>query len=401
MNSVIRRNIATLQQICHTHDARWITRKRKLDTWTITSFLLSAFLQPHAIATRIAMDNLIHKQTWDFSHVAIHKARRRLPPNIFEDFTRELQASTAPTSRSRGAAPPPRILAVDGSKIRLPPSFAGHGFQFCSNARTNPSALLSCMLDVSSGKIADIRVSPSHNERSAALFHTPHVRPTDVMVFDRGYFSHDLAHRLQSHGIRFVFRLKETPNRAIRTFLANRRTHDGPLVLKRGQEPNDTVVRARVVQYHAKGTRFLMLVSPGITAAQAREWYRRRWDVEETFKTLKCNLLAGQIRERSPELLTQSLWLRVLAHEMLRSEKLQGKTIVVPRAASARGDPPPSPSRPPVPRKPNGRFCVALLVVALRGVEIRHVAVPWVENPPGRSFARRAPPQLSTARTRR
>jgi hypothetical protein len=277
-----------LRRQCTVVDESWIKRKRKLTTWGVLSVLMRAAAQPVGLRNHVALE-----PAWNFSDVALHKARIRMPQGAFAALYRQMLPP---------AGPRPRVFAVDGTKVRLPPSVPPDGFQRCAGAVVHPSALISCLTDVATDVVHDLVISRSHNERAAALCHLPHVRAGDTLVFDRGYWSRDMAASLLALGVRFVFRVKTARGGAP---LAGMR-RGGPATLP-SRRLGDPALHGRVVRYRIDGHEFTLFVSPEIAHRDAREMYRTRWRVEESFRSLKCRLNLEHTVSRLPRLFEQEV----------------------------------------------------------------------------------------------
>ncbi len=268
-------------------------------------------------------DQITNHDTWNFSHVAIHKARRKIPLSLFQNLATEFIQNLFFGIE--------RCFAVDETKIRLDPSMQNHGFQSCSNATRNPSALVSCIFDVHSKLVQHVQVAESHNERMAFLTQVKEnenlFRPNDTFIFDRGYYSHTLARELTSRRFRFVFRLKDNPlpRRQIHR-LRNNLVH---------MIHNENVVVGRVSTYVIHGSRFTLFHSSEISNAHAKRLYGKRWSVEEGFKSLKCNMHLETNHGRNPQFLNQEVWCRVLCHTLISIHQnqhviIQGRRILRP-----------------------------------------------------------------------
>jgi hypothetical protein len=67
--------------------------------------------------------------------------------------------------------------------------------------------LVSCLYHLPSHLPYDFDLSPNANERLMALAHLAVLKPNDVVVYDRGYFSYEMLYRHVEQGIETVFRL--------------------------------------------------------------------------------------------------------------------------------------------------------------------------------------------------
>ena len=100
-----------------------------------------------------------------------------------------------------------RAFAVDGSKLNLPRPLLHNGYRTPSDSSHYPQGLLSCLYQLRARLPLDIDLSSHGNERAAALTHLPALRPGDVVVYDRGYYSFLMLHAHAQRGLQPVFRL--------------------------------------------------------------------------------------------------------------------------------------------------------------------------------------------------
>lgn len=115
-----------------------------------------------------------------------------------------------------------RVLAIDGSKYRLPEvsdmtsHFGGQRHQ----GLVTTMALGSCLYDVFQGIPIDAILAPyKDNERELAYAHLAQARPGDLILYDRGYPAFWLfsAHRQQQ--LHFCMRVKSNFNKETEQFI--------------------------------------------------------------------------------------------------------------------------------------------------------------------------------------
>jgi hypothetical protein len=240
----------------------------------------------------------------------------------------------------------PRVLAVDGTKVLLPPVFVGEGFRLHCRARRHPSATLSCIFDTALMRVHDVAIHHHHDERGALCGQLSTVQRGDTLLLDRGYYSGALAAELQRRGVRFVFRLKDNTLR--------RRGGGVARVVPRA---GNTPLHLNVFTHRApSGASFRFATSPDIrTVAVAAGLYRRRWRVEEGFRSLKCNLDLETLCSRTEHGLQQEVWGRALLQGIAATEEVQHRTT--PRTTPAGR----------FTTKPNQRVLIGILAYLLLG----------------------------------
>ena len=278
--------LQTLSTSASTVDSQWIKRHRKVDTLKLITCMLTCL--QHKVSIKSIIDTI---DSCDFSHTAFTKALNRCPEDVFHSMYRRLVGST---TRSR-------VLAVDGSRIPLTKSQTGTR---AGRTRSTPMGLLSAIYDVNTKVIVALDFSEHYDERSALKRMTTYVKAGDILVMDRGYFSEDLVALLYSQGIRFVFRMKDKVGTKKFKSIGNniyRTTKHTPVV---------------ITKYNAGGTLFRVLHSMKISATQAKNIYKQRWDIEEVFKTLKCTIRmnASHLRTHAKTTFKKQMWVCACMH---------------------------------------------------------------------------------------
>ena len=236
----------------------------------------------------------------DVSAAAVSKARQKLPTGCFKTV---LQTLVTPITGER------RIYAVDGSKVHISPKFVHYGFKPRTNLQPvprparRPICMLSSLVDVHSQCCYDFDISSHFNERKSASKLFQSVRPKDVVLFDRGYYSKDIVSEMLVKGIDFVMRLKCDAFKGVKTFLNSAHTTAKVWHPQR---------RLNLLKYTIDGKKYVCLSSLDIDGTEVKALYHKRWKVEDHFKRMKSYLNIEYIRSYTPSMYCQEIELRVL-----------------------------------------------------------------------------------------
>lgn len=273
-------------------DTRWIKRQRKINTKKLMTCVINSLHRKVSLKCCLCTIG-----GCNFTFAAYQKALMRCPVEVFRQLYNQLTQS----NKSRRN----RILAVDGSKIRM--SKSQDTYTLCGRTHSFPMGLLSCIYDVSDKSIVTMDFNEHYDERSALERMLTYVKAGDTLVLDRGYFSEKIAHMLSSQGIKFVFRVKDKAG----TRFTNIGTNVYRSKLGTPIAHTDYVVDT--------GNRFKLFHSVSIAHNRAKTIYRQRWDVEELFKTLKqtIRINAALLRKDAKLAFTKQLWICACLHHLI------------------------------------------------------------------------------------
>ncbi len=266
-----------------------------------------------------------------FGASAVSRALGRPPPAFFQSLHSKLYAEHVASRRSANESPG---FAVDGSKVKLPPSLLRAGFRPQQRASKNPLALVTAIYDVRTGAIAAYDVSKSFDERGALLrlLAAAPLSRGSILLADRGFYSGLVWRRLASAGVHGVFRLRRNAEGAVKAFAnaAQRRRQfvrlagvpsdlvrwraepDGKLAAalperrvaqlghpRPGRDAGRRAEFAQGVHRDAGEDEWILATTADVTCEEAVRAYGTRWSIEVAFKVLKSGLGMGALAGRS------------------------------------------------------------------------------------------------------
>lgn len=238
------------------------------------------------------------------SGAAFCKARKKLPAKIIKNmFNRviELIDNNQPKYCWKGR----RLFAIDGMKVQLPasPELREH-FTCPSNQKGKshyPQALLSKLCNVLTDVVYDFEIGPyNSNERELALLHLEKLRPSDLVLEDRGYPSYELYWEHQKRHIDFVMRMQINSGTIVDQFLESgkreqimtiKMTYDAKQKYK-----NDTTVpktlKVRLIRVPLKTGETEVLITSLLDMKKYpyndfKTLYHWRWPIEEGNRSAK------------------------------------------------------------------------------------------------------------------
>ena len=258
-------------------------RRRKVNTLLVALFVFRLVLAPRLqgygptlteLWGQCRQQGLFPPDDTPVSASSMCVARGKVGRRPFLRIHRAL-LSLVPTDEPRWLWRGHRVFAVDGSKIHLPRRLRRDGYRCPSDSSHYPQGLLSTLFQLRARLPCDLDLSCHENERRAARAHLRALRPGDVVVFDRGYYSFALLHACARRGLHPVFRLKANASHLIRDFIQSDDTDRTATV-----EPSETArqqlpaavlqpIPARFVKYTAGGTDYALATAPGSTRPQA------------------------------------------------------------------------------------------------------------------------------------
>jgi Transposase DDE domain len=220
-----------------------------------------------------------------------------------------------------------RLLALDGTTVRLPhwPALAEHFGRQGNGGRGRPCpAARLVLLNAPRTRLPwRYELTPlAEHERAVAARLLDRLRPDDLVLLDKGFFSYGLFWQVHAQGAFFATRLKAGVRlRALRQLgPGDRLVRWAPADRRKAWAHLPEALDLRVIDYQVKGFRPSAVLTNLLDEGRVSrpEWvrlaavdeagrviepglYHRRWEIETTFRELKVTQrLEGSLRSRTP-----------------------------------------------------------------------------------------------------
>jgi hypothetical protein len=311
-------------------------RRRRLPassvTWLVIAMALFADLSIPQVWRRL------HPSTDEPEPVesAFTQARQRLGitplRQLFEEFARPMATHQTIGAFYRGW----RLMGLDSTVLDLPDTPANaHAFGRPGTARAPgafPQLRLLALCELGTHAICGLSIKPCRrNEQLMVPALLDQLEPGMLLLWDRGFFSYDLVHRVLVRGAHLLARVQTRL-----TLTPVRRLDDGSYLAKlypsaqaRGQDREGLLIR--VIEYthddpHRPGGgerhRLITdLLNPeDLPAAEAPVVYHERWEEELALDEIKTHLSGREVpvRSKAPAGVVQEVYGLVLAHYVIR-----------------------------------------------------------------------------------
>ncbi len=206
-------------------------------------------------------------------------------------------------------------LAIDGIKIALPNLPQLREKYFCTGAGgSSPTALGSCLYDISNNRFIDAAFSEKLDERSCAVSHMDRyekLRPGDLksmFLLDRGYPSIGLIQEFEARKMTYLMRCRTKFNREVDAL---------PL----GCDATVTIEGSavRVVKFLLSSGQLETVITNDTEhdAEDFKQIYFLRWGIENSYDLLKNRFQLENFTGKTENTLKQDFWATILASTML------------------------------------------------------------------------------------
>ena len=309
---------------------RSFTRNRKLSFQSLSLLIIQKSARALSLKLNDFSDYL-----GSFSSVsasAFSQARQNLSYSLFQDLSNKYSdlfyESTKSIKRYKGH----RLVAIDGSKIRLPDNLQireDFGDSYRRNQHQEGSyaaALCSLAYDVQNGMIIDGLLEHSKSsERKLASSHLKRCREGDIFLLDRGYPSYALFSEIISMGGDFVCRCSSNAFKVVEEFIADDTRYDQIVDLypryplkrdvKLGKLPWQMRVRLVKVVLDNQETEVIitsLISKKKYPRSEFKKLYFMRWKVETRYDILKNRLCLENFTGKNTEVVRQDFYSTLL-----------------------------------------------------------------------------------------
>ncbi|MDR2903379.1 MAG: transposase [Clostridiales bacterium] len=263
------------------------------------------------------------------SEQALSKARAKFDHTPFEAMTRELvrveyTENTPPTLYGL------HIFAVDGTDAPLPQTDELRDkFGIYNKNTALPGIGISGLVDVLNGWIVDAIPANIHfDEREKSMEHArflleqlPEIAKNSLFLLERNYPSKDLVKFLHGSGFKFLMRIKNNWNI----------TKSVPIGV------SETVfhgVKIRIYRFVLKSGAIetLMTNVPKLNGFEIAVLYRKRWDIEVKFDTLKNKIQLESFSGKTKNAVLQDFWASITLANLVAIAENEAQPAIEERA---------------------------------------------------------------------
>jgi hypothetical protein len=304
-----QRVIGLLSSVADEFDTQWQQRRRVINTLLLMLFIFRLVFSKNqqGYATTIVelwaqcrSLSVSLPQSKPVAASAFCNARKKLDAAIFKTLNSRIIAAYEQTPETYSWLGR-RLYAVDGMKINLPRPLRDADYALPSDNSNYPQGLVSCLYQLKSQIPYDFELASHMNERRMALVHLKAMRPGDVVVYDRGYFSYVMLYAHQSRGVDVIFRLARRTGKPIEAFMDSKESDAivtievAPARQPAIREEHPTIefkpLSLRLIKYTVDGTTYTLgttlLNGDDYPQAAFPDLYHARWGIEELYKISK------------------------------------------------------------------------------------------------------------------
>ena len=315
-------------------------RKRRLPAEQVVWFVIGLALYRHKSVRQLigeldlALPDLANRCVSDS---AVTQARQRLGEapleRLFNMTAQHWQNQPAKESHFQHL----RLFAMDGTSLRLADSPENRAHFESSRFRdqgegSHPLARMVTLNALSTQMVVAARFGPYPiGEMSHAKLMLPEIPDQSLTIFDRGFLAAELLHTLSQTGQERHFLIPTKANTKWKIIDGTGtdaivEMHVSPAARKSNPELPATW-RARAIRgddFDGKASYVLTSLTDRRTfpAASVRACYRRRWQIETSYRELKQTMLGMALSLRSQDVDTtrQEIWGVLIAYNLVRLE---------------------------------------------------------------------------------
>lgn len=313
----------------HILNPRAFSRTRKLDFKTVVGLIL----QKGVKSLQVKLNEYFPvTEDQSVSASAFSQARANLSHSIFielNSFSYAKRYYSVPGFETYNGH---RLLAVDGSKIRLPDTaelreeFGQIRIKNQHGTGSYTGSLCSVLYDVLNEIVIDGILAPGNaSEISLAKDHLQWCKENDVVLFDRNYPGYELFAGILARKANFICRCPSNAFNAVKDFIANPLIEDTLVTLSpskelkskvlQGELPEQLIVRLIKVLLSTGEIEILatsLLDQEQYPISDFKELYALRWNVETLFDRFKNRLALENFTGYSIEAVKQDFYSTVL-----------------------------------------------------------------------------------------
>jgi hypothetical protein len=271
-------------------------------------------------SAQCAINRFIKERGYDFSlhKQSLFEAREKLSHRVFIDLNNNFFLRDYAYSDTFKTHIGLRVIAVDGSVFDVPAGANWFGtLKTCGEAA--PKAQVVAFTDVMNEYILRAEMHPygagetNVTKQMLSDFWQTDSAANNLFMFDRGFFSRDLAREIYDHA-KFLFRVNSQSLKEI-----NEANACDQAVIRSEKGKPDLCLR--VINYTLPNGEIEKLVTnifdTSFTAEDFGELYRMRWGVETCFLTLKSRLQIENFSSAKRELILQDFHASVFVYNMM------------------------------------------------------------------------------------
>jgi hypothetical protein len=337
-----------IETIADKFDKTWLKRKRILSTQLLVTILFKLVLSKNRQGygsnllqfwETCAEKGITLPQINSIAASSFCEARQKLPEAIFEQLNQALivhwqKTQVLPVWKNH------RLFAIDGSRINLPRDLINAGYKLYDKQRRHyPQGLLSCLYNLQEKIEYDFSLATHMDERSCALEHIKQLTSTDIIVFDRGYFSYLLLYKVIEQGIHVIFRLQPgTVNKKVLEFWESDQEDilidsvPSPAVVsdlkKRGFYLVIKPLPLRLIKHKINDELYVYgttLIGNDYPKDCFAEVYHGRWGIEELYKISKNFIEVEDFHAQTERGVKQELYTHLLLINLARFFELEAQ----------------------------------------------------------------------------
>jgi hypothetical protein len=304
------------------------TRNRKMTFTEIIYFMLTIVKESSQNALERVFPQL-RKENLHLSQQAFSAARQKIKWEAFEElFEASVEGSYHEEWETvRGY----RVLAIDGSFVHLPADkallkhYGGLGPE-----KTAATALASILYDLKNDIIVSAKLTPiDESERSLAEKHLEALTKIEsfnrghreLVIFDRGYPSHDLVKSLQDKEIKYLMRVQKN----FTSEIAAQEAADGWVNFGPG-------IKVRVIKLTLSSGEEETLITDldegEMGTEEFRELYHQRWSIETKYDEIKKKLELENFSGRLVDNVKQDFYAMMTVANMIASAVRKANQMV-------------------------------------------------------------------------
>jgi hypothetical protein len=288
-------------------------------------FYLTQLIESHKTSSVTVNTDMRSSHITNASSSAFRKKRQNVPCSAFHEILMEI-IHYKQKIHNELLFKKHRVFCVDVTHSPLSKELAKEGYKLTKN-NTYVDSFISGIYDMYNDTCYDLYLSKNRDERSLYYEQFNLFKKDDIVVHDRGYFSYNLLYKLHSINVYPIFRMKKNYN-FVKDFIKSQ-TNDKIIEIC-NKETNNTKIRLRLVKYKIEGKLYILgttLTGKKYNIPLLKDLYKKRWSIEEYFKSIKYDLSFLNFHSKSENLIKQEIYVHLIITNLSRLiEELLKKT---------------------------------------------------------------------------